>query len=108
MFRTERLAELDPATFGAMFLEKFAIPLYVPISWIVAVGEFFVIVGGGIDISVGKTAALAGVVGATLLEGGAGPLAVSFVAAPLAGIVSVRVARQGEVVQTGAPLPKST
>lgn len=47
----------------------------VAVIGIVAVGEFFVIVGGGIDISVGKTAALAGVVAATLLECGAGPLA---------------------------------
>lgn len=39
---TERLAELDPSTFAATFLEKFAIPLHLPVAWVVGVGEFAV------------------------------------------------------------------
>lgn len=30
-----RLAELDPATFGAKFLGAFAIPWYLPVAWVV-------------------------------------------------------------------------
>ncbi len=30
-----RLAELDPATFGAMFLSSFAIPWYALVAWVV-------------------------------------------------------------------------
>ncbi|MEO8444279.1 MAG: DoxX family protein [Gammaproteobacteria bacterium] len=29
-----RLAELDPASFGALFLSKFAIPFYIPVAWV--------------------------------------------------------------------------
>jgi thiosulfate dehydrogenase [quinone] large subunit len=29
-----RLAEIDPASFGAQFLTKFAIPFYVPVAWV--------------------------------------------------------------------------
>lgn len=29
-----RLAELDPASFGAQFLSNFAIPFYVPVAWV--------------------------------------------------------------------------
>jgi thiosulfate dehydrogenase [quinone] large subunit len=29
-----RLAELDPGTFGAMFLSKFAIPFHIPVAWV--------------------------------------------------------------------------
>lgn len=29
-----RLAELDPASFGAQFLSKFAIPFHLPVSWV--------------------------------------------------------------------------
>lgn len=36
---TERLAELEPGTFGALFLEKFGIPFYLPIAWVVTVAE---------------------------------------------------------------------
>ncbi|MEO8223180.1 MAG: DoxX family protein [Gammaproteobacteria bacterium] len=29
-----RLAELDPGSFGAQFLSKFAIPFYMPVAWV--------------------------------------------------------------------------
>jgi len=41
---TARLAEIEPDSFAAGFLQNFAIPLYVPVSWVVAVGEFAVAV----------------------------------------------------------------
>lgn len=30
----QRLAEIDPASFGALFLSRFAIPFYVPVAWV--------------------------------------------------------------------------
>jgi thiosulfate dehydrogenase [quinone] large subunit len=39
---TARLAELDPGTFGAAFLQNFGIPFYVPIAWTVTIVEFAV------------------------------------------------------------------
>jgi thiosulfate dehydrogenase [quinone] large subunit len=41
----QRLTELDPASFGAAFLQNFGIPYYAPIAWIVAWGELAVAVG---------------------------------------------------------------
>lgn len=35
----KRLSELDPSSFSALYLSSFAIPLYVPIAWIVTIGE---------------------------------------------------------------------
>ncbi len=39
---TERLGELTPASFQAAYLEHFAIPLAMPIAWIVTVGELII------------------------------------------------------------------
>jgi thiosulfate dehydrogenase [quinone] large subunit len=39
---TRRLAELEPGTFAAGFLENFGIPFYVPIAWVVTVVELVV------------------------------------------------------------------
>ncbi len=44
MFET-RLAQIDPASIGAQFLVNFGIPWYVPINWIVALGEAAVAIG---------------------------------------------------------------
>lgn len=41
---TDRLAELDPATLGAAFLQNFGIPMSMPIAWVVTVVEFAVAV----------------------------------------------------------------
>lgn len=39
---TKRLAELVPGSFQALYLEHFAIPLAMPIAWIVTVGELII------------------------------------------------------------------
>ena len=39
---TERLGELAPCSFQAQYLENFAIPLAMPIAWIVTVGELII------------------------------------------------------------------
>jgi len=39
---SQRLAELDPGSFAVAFLQSFGIPLYLPIAWVVTVGEFAV------------------------------------------------------------------
>ena len=42
---TKRLTEIDPASFPAMYLEKFIIPNYHLIGWVVTWGELAVAVG---------------------------------------------------------------
>jgi thiosulfate dehydrogenase (quinone) large subunit len=39
---TQRFSELAPGTFQALYLEHFAIPLALPIAWIVTVGELVI------------------------------------------------------------------
>ncbi len=39
---TKRLGELTPGSFQALYLEYFAIPLALPIAWIVTVGELII------------------------------------------------------------------
>lgn len=39
---TDRLAELEPGTLGAAFIENIGIPLYLPIAWVVTLVEFAV------------------------------------------------------------------
>lgn len=39
---TQRLSELTPGTFQAIYLESFAIPLAMPIAWIVTWGELLI------------------------------------------------------------------
>lgn len=41
----ERLEEIDPLSFGALFIENFALPLWLPIAWIVTWGELAVAIG---------------------------------------------------------------
>lgn len=57
----------------------------VSVIGVVAVGEFFVIVGGGIDISVGKVTALIGVLAASLVASYGVPPSVAVVVALAAG-----------------------
>ncbi len=40
-----RLEEIDPLSFGAQFIERFALPLWLPIAWIVTWGELVVGLG---------------------------------------------------------------
>ncbi|NTW56729.1 MAG: DoxX family membrane protein [Chlorobiaceae bacterium] len=39
---TQRFSELPPGSFQALYLEHFAIPLALPIAWIVTVGELII------------------------------------------------------------------
>jgi len=41
----QRLTQLHPESFAAIFLENFALPLYLPIAWIVTWTEFAVTIG---------------------------------------------------------------
>ncbi|TCD48384.1 DoxX family membrane protein [Chlorobium sp. N1] len=54
-----RLSELDPGTWQALYLEHFAIPLAMPIAWIVTVGELLVAVCLILGLAVRANAAFA-------------------------------------------------
>ena len=41
----DRLLELDPANFGTTFLEQIGIPFYVPIAYVITLGEIAAGVG---------------------------------------------------------------
>ncbi len=41
----DRLTEMPPDAFAALFLQYFAIPLYIPVSWVITVGEILSGVG---------------------------------------------------------------
>jgi thiosulfate dehydrogenase (quinone) large subunit len=41
----QRVPELDPGSFAVTFIEAFAVPFYVPISWMIAWGELAAGVG---------------------------------------------------------------
>ncbi|NTU97210.1 MAG: DoxX family membrane protein [Chlorobiaceae bacterium] len=41
-FFTKRFAELPPGSFQSLYLEHFAIPLALPIAWIVTLGELII------------------------------------------------------------------
>jgi thiosulfate dehydrogenase (quinone) large subunit len=38
----KRLAQLDPSSFGAIYLDKFGIPFALPVAWVLIVGEIVV------------------------------------------------------------------
>ncbi len=42
---TERLAEIDPESFGAWFIENLGLPYYQPMAWMVCWGETFIALG---------------------------------------------------------------
>lgn len=42
---TARLAEIDPASFGAAYLQHFALPYYPLVAWVLSFGELAVTVG---------------------------------------------------------------
>ncbi len=54
-----RLAELDPATFGAKFLSQFAIPWYPLIAWIVTLSVITVTISLALGLATRWGAALA-------------------------------------------------
>ncbi len=56
---TERLGEITPGSFQALYLEYFAIPMAMPIAWIVTVGELIVGIGLVLGLAVRINAAFA-------------------------------------------------
>lgn len=41
----ERLTEMPPDAFASLFLVHFAIPLYIPVAWVITIGELYSAVG---------------------------------------------------------------
>ncbi len=60
---TQRLAEIEPGSFGAAFLGNVGIPLYMPIAWIVTVVEFAV----PVSLFLGLATRLGGALGIWLM-----------------------------------------
>lgn len=42
---SERLQEIDPESFGAWFIENIGLPHYMPLAWMVCLGETFIALG---------------------------------------------------------------
>ena len=56
---TQRFSELDPGSFQALYLQYFAIPLAMPIAWIVTIGELIIGISLVLGLSVRVNAAFA-------------------------------------------------
>lgn len=56
---TERLGEITPGSFQALYLEYFAIPMAMPIAWTVTVGELIIGIGLVLGLAVRINAAFA-------------------------------------------------
>lgn len=41
----ERLTEIPPDAFATLFLQKLAIPLYLPVAWVIVLGEVYSSIG---------------------------------------------------------------
>jgi thiosulfate dehydrogenase (quinone) large subunit len=54
----KRLSELDPESFSAVYLRRFAIPWYRPVSLVLTIGQMFVAAGMLLGIAVRPSAAL--------------------------------------------------
>lgn len=54
-----RLAEIDPASFSAAYLRRFAIPWYRPVAWVLTLGQISVAAGMLLGLAVRPNAALA-------------------------------------------------
>jgi thiosulfate dehydrogenase [quinone] large subunit len=54
-----RLAEIDPESFSAWYLRRFAIPWYMPVAWVLTLGQVAVAVGMLLGLAVRPNAALA-------------------------------------------------
>ncbi|ASQ90448.1 DoxX family protein [Prosthecochloris sp. GSB1] len=59
VYFTQRLGELAPGSFQALYLEQFAIPLALPIAWIVTIGELIIGVCLVLGLTVRANAAFA-------------------------------------------------
>lgn len=56
---TQRLSEIDPASFSAAYLRHFAIPWYRPVAWVLTLGQVSVALGMLLGLAVRPNAALA-------------------------------------------------
>ncbi len=61
----DRLTEMPPDAFASLFLQKFAIPLYVLVAWVITLGEIYSAIG----LLVGLTTRLAAAVSLFILCG---------------------------------------
>lgn len=61
----DRLTEMPPDAFASLFLQNFAIPLYVLVAWVITIGELYSAVG----LLVGVTTRLAAGVSLFILFG---------------------------------------
>ncbi len=61
----DRLTEMPPDAFASVFLQNFAIPLYVLVAWVITIGEIYSAVG----LLVGVTTRLAAAVSFFILFG---------------------------------------
>lgn len=55
----QRLSEIDPECFSAIYLRRFAIPLYKPVAWVLTLGQVCVALGMLLGFAVRPNAALA-------------------------------------------------
>ena len=61
----DRLTEMPPDAFATLFLQNFAIPLYLPLAWFITIGEIYSAVG----LLVGFTTRIAAAVSFAILFG---------------------------------------
>jgi thiosulfate dehydrogenase [quinone] large subunit len=54
----KRLDELDPKSFQAFYLRRFAIPMYMPIAWFVTIGQAFIMASMFLGVAVRSNAVL--------------------------------------------------
>ena len=61
----DRLTEMPPDAFASLFLQNFAIPLYVLVAWVITVGEIY----SGLGLLLGVTTRIAAAVSLFILCG---------------------------------------
>lgn len=61
----DRLTEMPPDAFASLFLQNFAIPLYVLVAWVITVGEIY----SGVGLLLGVTTRIAAGVSMFILCG---------------------------------------
>lgn len=54
----DRLTEMPPDAFASLFLQYFAIPLYIPVAWVITIGEILSAVGLLVGIFTRPSAAI--------------------------------------------------
>ena len=61
----DRLTEMPPDAFASLFLQNFAMPLYVLVAWVITVGEIY----SGVGLLLGVTTRIAAAVSLFILCG---------------------------------------